>query len=132
MKKVTNKKTKKEQWHKKSILTRMWWIYKVLNANWSWRNRFIERRSNQIDHALMNCKCKDCSRSTMFVSKDYWFQVLKGSCQRLLWRIWSYAEKQEPCSRLVTYESYQASGVRTLIASYCQWYDFKYSILVED
>ena len=77
-------------------------------------------------------KCKDYSRSTMFVSKDYWFQVLKGSCQRLLWRIWSYAEKQEPCSRLVTYESDQASGVRTLIASSCQWYDFKYSILVED
>jgi len=60
-------------------------------------------------------------------SKCWWEGILD-----LLWRTWRCAEKQEPCSRLVTYESDQASGVRTLIVSSCQWYDFKCSRLLKN
>jgi hypothetical protein len=112
-----------------AMLTRIWWRYKIHHAKWSWRNRSIERRSTSVNHALMEMTILDqlCLYPKTIDSKCWREGILD-----LLWRTWRCAEKQEPCSRLVTYESDQASGVRTLIVSSCQWYDFKCSRLLKN
>ena len=129
MKKVTNMKTNMNIGTGNAILTRIWWRYKIHHDNWSWRNRSIERRSTNVNHALMEKTIQDqlCLYPKTIDSKCWREGILD-----LLWRTWRCAEKQEPCSRLVTYESDQASGVRTLIVSSCQWYDFKCSRIVEE
>jgi hypothetical protein len=115
-----------------AILTRIWWRYKIHHANWSWRNSSIDRRSTH----CWSCLDGLYSVKTIQDQLCLYPKTIDSKCWRevildWLWRTWRCAEKQEPCSRLVTYESDQASGVRTLIASSCQWYDFKCSRLLK-